>query len=256
MKALSRTQQVSLLWELVRVDFKLRDQGTFFGFLWTLLKPILTFVVLYAIFNKAFANQIDNYAFYILVGIVQWSFFDTATSHAINSFDSKSHIIGNFRFPSWIVPSSAVGTVFLSYVIECGLVLFILGICGWIMFSGIHIFLLFILLNLGVTWSVSIILANLHRLYRDTEHVWALLIRIGFVATPIFYPISFLNDDRLFWMRLNPFYHLLNSTRQVLSQGALPNNQSVTFLIGTIFVFSFLAIVISRGVDVIMAEQF
>ena len=35
-----------LLWELTRTEFKLRDQGTLLGFLWTLLHPALMFIVL------------------------------------------------------------------------------------------------------------------------------------------------------------------------------------------------------------------
>jgi ABC-2 type transport system permease protein len=42
----------ALLAELVRTDFKLRYQGSILGYAWSLLRPLLIFVILYVVFVK------------------------------------------------------------------------------------------------------------------------------------------------------------------------------------------------------------
>jgi ABC-2 type transport system permease protein len=41
-----------LLRELVVTDFKLRYQGSVLGYLWSILKPIFLFIILYIVFDK------------------------------------------------------------------------------------------------------------------------------------------------------------------------------------------------------------
>ena len=41
-----------LLYELVKTDFKLRYQGSFLGVLWSVLKPLMLFAVMYTVFVK------------------------------------------------------------------------------------------------------------------------------------------------------------------------------------------------------------
>ena len=43
-----------LLKELVRSDFKLRYQGSVLGYVWSLLKPLFLFVILYFVFVEVF----------------------------------------------------------------------------------------------------------------------------------------------------------------------------------------------------------
>ena len=38
--------------ELVKTDFQLRYQGSFFGMVWSVLKPLMLFAVMYVVFVK------------------------------------------------------------------------------------------------------------------------------------------------------------------------------------------------------------
>ena len=51
MNFFSRRNQI-LLKELVKTDFKLRYQGSVIGYLWSVLKPILLFVIMYLVFVR------------------------------------------------------------------------------------------------------------------------------------------------------------------------------------------------------------
>ena len=72
---LSRRNRI-LLRELVITDFKLRYQGSVLGYLWSLLKPLLLFAILYVVFVKLlrFGAGIPHFPVYLLFGIVLWTF--------------------------------------------------------------------------------------------------------------------------------------------------------------------------------------
>ena len=60
-----------LLRELTVTDFKLRYQQSALGYLWSILKPLMLFAVMYIVFAKflAMGGDIPNYAVYLLAGI-------------------------------------------------------------------------------------------------------------------------------------------------------------------------------------------
>jgi ABC-2 type transport system permease protein len=80
-KILSKRNR-ALLSELVRTDFKLRYQGSAIGYMWSLLRPLFLFVILYLVFAVIFkvGKGIPNFPIYLLLGIVLWNFFVEMTS--------------------------------------------------------------------------------------------------------------------------------------------------------------------------------
>ena len=58
-RVLNRRNRI-LLAELTKTDFKLRYQGSFLGYLWALLRPLMMFAILYVVFAKLlnFGNEI------------------------------------------------------------------------------------------------------------------------------------------------------------------------------------------------------
>ena len=62
---------------MVVSDLKLRYQDSFLGYLWTLLRPLAIFTILYVVFVKfiRLGAGVPYYAIYLLLGIVWWGFF-------------------------------------------------------------------------------------------------------------------------------------------------------------------------------------
>ena len=75
-KRIFSKQNRALLAELVRTDFKLRYQGSVLGYAWSLLRPLLLFVILYIVFVKflKLGGSIPHYPVYLLFGMVLWNF--------------------------------------------------------------------------------------------------------------------------------------------------------------------------------------
>ena len=94
-----------ILLELVKTDFKLRYQGSFLGILWSVLKPLLLFLVMYLVFVKflKFTDGTKTYPIVLLLGIALWGFFTEATSVGMNAIVSRGDLLRKINFPKYII---------------------------------------------------------------------------------------------------------------------------------------------------------
>ncbi|HBL16143.1 MAG: hypothetical protein A2X36_04240 [Elusimicrobia bacterium GWA2_69_24] len=205
-----------LLWELTRTEFKLRDQGTVLGFLWTLLHPALLFAVLYMLFLKWMGKYVDQYAAYLIVGLIQWQFFEKATAFALTSLRRRSALVRNFKCPHDVIVLSTVGCVLASYLLELLVAAVIVVSLGhfpslrWFALPGL------IAAHLAFTLGVSLWLALAAVEFQDLERIWTILMTAGFFLTPIFYPLAILTERYQKLLDLNPLVHLLSAFRWCL----------------------------------------
>jgi ABC-2 type transport system permease protein len=95
----------ALLAELVRTDFKLRYQGSVLGYVWSLLRPLLLFVILYVVFVKflKIGNEVPHYPIYLLLGIVMWNFFNEMTLQSTTAIVGRGDLIRKIRIPRWMI---------------------------------------------------------------------------------------------------------------------------------------------------------
>jgi ABC-type polysaccharide/polyol phosphate export permease len=211
-----------LLRDLTWVEFKLREQGTVLGFLWTLLYPLLIFVVLYFLFVRWLGKFVDQYAAYLLIGLVLWNFFQRATSMALTSFSRRRSLIKNYRFPREIVLFSTIGSATIPFVVEMGLLLFFIILFGvpprltWLFLPAVMAVLL--LFVTGISFFLPLISGE----YRDMEKIWEVLTMALFYVTPIFYPLSIISEGKRAILLYNPITQLLVAARGCLIDGQVP----------------------------------
>ena len=100
-----------LLRELVVTDFKLRYQGSVLGYIWSVLKPLFLFAILYIVFVHILRldRGIPHFPVTMLLGIVLWSFFTEATSNGLGSIVNRGDLIRKLNFPKYIIVIS--GTI-------------------------------------------------------------------------------------------------------------------------------------------------
>lgn len=220
--------------ELTLSAFKLRDQGTLLGFLWTLLQPLAMLAVLYWLFRKQVGNSIPNFGLYVLIGVVLWTFFASGTSKGLTSLASRSDLIDSVTFPRELIVLSAVLTVIFSSTLEFAVVLLFALVTG----AGISwawLALPFVLLLQGLmVMGCALILAPWYVYARDLDNIWNILLRIGFFASPIFYrPEQFLSPQDLAIYMLNPVSQIMSFARQILLDHQVPSlfDMGLTFVI-------------------------
>jgi ABC-2 type transport system permease protein len=208
-----------LLKELVLTDFKLRYQGSALGYMWSLLKPLALFIILYVVFSQflSLGRSIENYPVYLLLGIVLWTFFSEVTSLSVKSIVDRSSLIRKINFPKYIIVLSTT----LSAIINLCLNLLIVGV--FMILSGIEvslssILLIPLLLELFIlSLGVAFLLSSLYVRFRDVNYVWDIILQGAFYATPIIYPLTLVPEFAAKLLMLNPVAQIIQDARSVLT---------------------------------------
>lgn len=217
-----RKEGYSKLLALARVEWRLRQQSTFLGFLWTLLNPALMFAVLYGLFVKWLGRDQGDYAVFLLIGIVEWNFFASATSYALSSLLRRGPLLKNFPLPPEIPALASVLSVYFSHLLElaalAALLAFVQGglSVSWLWLIAID------LAYLALAAGAGLILAGLYVFYSDLERIWNILLTAGFFLTPIFYPLSVIAPEKGRLLAFSPLTAVIESSRLALS-GSSPH---------------------------------
>lgn len=188
---MSRRNRI-LLRELVITDFKLRYQGSVLGYIWSLLKPLMLFAIMFVVFVHflRFGAGIPHFAVSLLLGLVLWTFFTESTNQGMQAIVGRGDLIRKINFPKYIIVIS--GTV--SALINLGLNLLV--VFTFMIFDGVDFtwHLLLFPLTLIVIYAFSLglafFLAAAYVKYRDISHLWEVFLQGLFYGTPILYPLQ------------------------------------------------------------------
>ncbi|MDR2977348.1 MAG: ABC transporter permease [Streptococcaceae bacterium] len=224
-----------LLKGLVKTDFKLRYQGSFIGYLWSILKPILLFIVMYAVFVKflRLGEMVPHFAVALLLGITLWNFFGESTGIGMTTIVSRGDLLRKISFPKPILIVAVVMNALINFGISLVVVL-IFAIINGVHFSWTIIAIIPLTVELVVfTLGVTLLLSTVYVYFRDLAPVWEVVMQAGFYATPIIYPISQITTvmkgqfgqiiARL--VMLNPMAQIVQDFRYVLTYS---NNMNPT----------------------------
>ncbi len=225
-----------LLYELVKTDFKLRYQGSFLGVLWSVLKPLMLFAVMYTVFVKflKFTDGTATYPIVLLLGISLWSFFTEATTVGMQSIVGRGDILRKINFPKYIVILSAMTSSLISLSINLVVVIIFAVITGvkftpWALLTPLNILQLFTL-----AFGISLFLSTLYVKFRDIGHIWEVVLQIVFYAMPIIYPITQVANVKVFGieaqriMMLNPVAQTIQDVRHnLIAPDTVPTTWSI-----------------------------
>ena len=191
----------NLTWTLAVTDFKLRYFGSVLGYVWSLVRPLLFFGVLYVVFTKIFGlgAGVYGYPLYLLTGIMFWTFFVEATSGCVNCLVGREGLLRKMRFPRLVIPVAVVLTALFNLGTNLvAVVVFALASGHMPRLSWLEMAVLVALLA-TLALGAGMVLSVLYVRFRDIAPIWEVTSQILFYATPIIWPLS----------RLKPSQHLL-----------------------------------------------
>jgi len=210
-----------LLRELVVTDFKLRYQGSALGYLWSVLKPLFLFAILYVVFDKflKLGKGVEHYPVYLLTGVVLWSFFVETTSQGLNSIIKRGGLIKKINFPKYIIVISGTLSAFINLLINFAVVFV------FILFNGVEpswsaLLVIPLVVELYIfALAIAFFLAALNTKYRDVGYLWEILLQAAFYATPIIYPMQRVlgeGKDFIGYILVSPPAQIIQDVRHVL----------------------------------------
>lgn len=214
----SLRQQARVVAVIASSEFKLKYAGSALGYVWSLLKPLGLFAMLYVVFGRFLkvGGGVPHYPLYLLLGIVLWTYFSDATSIGMQSIVARSTLITKLAFPRVVIPLSAtvcsaitLGVNLLALAVLVGATRVVPG-PRWLLL--LPLLLELYLLALGVALAFSALYVR----FRDIREIWELTLQILFYASPIIYPATFLPP----WFReivyLNPFVQIAQDARAIV----------------------------------------
>lgn len=186
-----------LLKQLVITDFKLRYKSSVLGYVWSILRPLLLFLVLYVVFVNflKLRSEANDPAVYLLLGIVIWSFFTEVTTRSTDSIVARGDLLRKINFPKYIVVISVTISALINLLLNTVVVFIFMAlgeshpIPSAIIFVPLLVFELFIF-AIGIGFLLSALYVRL----RDVNYIWEVVIQAGFYATPILYPITLIAE--------------------------------------------------------------
>jgi len=210
-----------LLRELVVTDFKLRYQGSVLGYLWSLLKPLMLFAIMFVVFVHflRFGEGVQHFAVSLLLGIVLWTFFTEATNQGMQAIVGRGDLIRKINFPKYIIVIS--GTISALINLAFNLVVVVI----FMFFDGVNfswsalLFPITVLMIYAFSLGIAFFLAALYVKFRDVSHIWEIVMQGLFYATPIIYPLQMvlaLNHTAAQLLMLSPIAVLFQNARAEL----------------------------------------
>jgi ABC-2 type transport system permease protein len=226
-------RNLNLVRELAFTNFKLKYTGSALGYLWSLVKPLMLFGIMYAVFArllKAGAGA-PEFEVQLLLGIVLWNFFTEATSTAIGSIAAAGNLIRRAYFPRWILVVSSTLTALMTFVINTALIVVITVAIGHMHLSLRSLMApLFFIELVALIVGLSLLLSALFVFYRDVGHIWEIISLVLFYASTIVFPFTILvtepgvTPSRDLWFAgLNPIAQIVQDLRwSLVSPGVHP----------------------------------
>lgn len=194
MKALRYRYRYSfiLLKQLVITDFKIRYKGSVLGYIWTLLRPLALFAVLYVVFVHFLkvGTDIPYFAVYLLLGIVFWNYFTEVTNNGLSAIVGKGDLLRKLFFPRYVVVVAGSFSALINLAINLVVIAIFMAANG-VPFTIHILWLIPLIIELFVfALALAFILSALYVRFRDVNYIWELILQAGFYATPVLYPIS------------------------------------------------------------------
>jgi len=220
---------VILLRQLVKTDFKLRYQGSFLGYLWSLLRPLFMFVILYLVFTVFLptSKDVPHKPVYLFLGIVLWNYFNEVTTGSVGAILGKRDLLRKMNFPKYVVifavVASAVINLSLNAVIVAMFMVFNHVTISWNALIIIPLLLELSIFATGLAFFLSAVFVK----FRDVSYIWDVLMQAGFYGTPILYSltqIAHVHHKVGQLLILNPVAQIIQDARYVL---VTPTNATI-----------------------------
>lgn len=212
---------VILLKQLVKTDFKIRYQNSALGYLWTLLRPLFVFVILYVVFVKILktGGDIPHFGVYLLLGIVIWNYFVEVTNGSVGAIVSKGDLMRKVNFPRYVIVLAGSFAALINLIFNLLVVVFFMflaktEISPYVVFFPLLIAELFIF-----SLAVGFLLSALYVKFRDIGFIWDVVIQGAFFAVPIMYAFSLVTDKSMLAGKIlisNPITQLMQDARYML----------------------------------------
>jgi len=228
-----------VLTQLVTQQLLSRYRRTIFGYLWTILNPLMMMTVSAIVFSHIFRLGLRDYAIFLFSATVPWNFFYGCVVQAGSAIVANEGLIKKIYIPKIIFPfSTAIGSLLDSLFGLVALFLIAFAIGAHISFALLFLPISFIIIFVFAI-GLSLILSVLMVYFRDLQHLIGVLLQALFFLTPIMYQLDAVSPRLQQFIRYNPMLYFIELFRAPIYHSQLPDVHAIAFCI----IFSSVALI-------------
>jgi ABC-type polysaccharide/polyol phosphate export permease len=218
------SQNLFLLREFTRRDFKGRYAGSMFGLLWSFVQPLWELALFTFIFSTVLkisplGERTDSFAVFLFCGLLPWTAVHQGVFRASTAITDNANLVKKVSFPSELLVLSVVAAAILHEAIAMGLFVIVLVLMGGFSWNGLPLLLLVLPLQLALTVGLGLLLGSINVFFRDISQLLSMLLMGWFYVTPIVYPLGLLPEHLRGIIELNPLATVVFLYREALLGG-------------------------------------
>lgn len=246
-----------LLLLFVKRDFIAQYKQTILGPLWHFIQPIFTTIVFLLVFGKIANIPTDGIPpiLFYMSGITIWNYFSSCLNSTSNTFVANAGIFGKVYFPRLIIPLSTVLSNLIKFAIQFLLLMavFIFYVAKEMpVYAGFSLLMIpiLVLMMAAMGLGLGIIISSLTTKYRDLSVLIGFAVQLLMYATPIAYPLSFLQHNKYAsWIRWNPLTPIVEAFRYALFHKGNFTAASLLYSVAFIAVVLFIGLITFSKVE-------
>lgn len=209
--------QHNLILSMAKREVAAQYVGSFLGFLWTFINPAVMIFVFWFVFSVGFKSQPMNnvpFVVWLTAGMAAWFIIADIITGSVNVVVAYAPLVKKTLFKPQILPVVKIVSCLVTHLV------FLLVLVVLIVFEEMPLSIYFLqffyyliclcVLSLGISWAVS----ALNVFIRDISKVVALVIQIGFWATPVFWDINIMSPKIQTVLKLNPAFYVVQGYRE------------------------------------------
>ncbi|HHQ5456019.1 TPA: ABC transporter permease [Aeromonas veronii] len=208
---------------LTKKEIKVRYKNSFLGYIWSLANPLCFAMIYYVAFKVFMRVNVENYTLFLICGLFSWQWMANSITHNLFAYINNAQIIKKTNFPRSVLPFSSILMEGFNFIISIPVIMVFLhyyNVTYHFMSYLIWIPILS-LIQILITYGLSLTLATLNLFFRDVERFVQLGLMMLFYATPILYDESMIPDGYQWIIDLNPLAKIAVSWRNLFLYGSV-----------------------------------
>jgi ABC-type polysaccharide/polyol phosphate export permease len=204
-------------------ELRMRYQGTVFGYLWWIARPLALGLVLYFAMGRVVKLDIDNYGAFLMCGLFPWFWFQSTVNDSAGVFVGNAGLVKKVVFPRMVLPLSSILYNTVQFLLTLPVITLFIYTSGntphlsWVLgLPALFVVELLLLVGIGV------LVSSLYVFFRDVGPILDVGLTLGFYMSPVIYPIDRVPEKFKPILMVNPLAPLLEAWRNLLISGDLP----------------------------------
>jgi ABC-type polysaccharide/polyol phosphate export permease len=182
---------------LVRRDLQARYRDSFLGFVWTVIRPLIQFLMYFIVLGQFLraAEGIDDFSIYLFSGLTLFTFFSDMVFGATGSIIGNAGLVKKIYLPREIFPLASIGAASFMFVVQLT-VLVVAAIAFQALPEPVMMLWFFpsVLLILVYGVALGLLLSALNVYLRDVQYLTEVVMMLAMWASPIVYSWNMVVD--------------------------------------------------------------